>query len=50
MTRESWRQIVHQQAETWQWKQVVADVEPFLERREDVALLTKENLLALLGR
>ena len=50
MTRESWRQIVRQQVETWQWKQVVADVEPFLERREDVALLTKENLLALLGR
>jgi predicted nucleotidyltransferase component of viral defense system len=50
MTGDSWRGILHQQIETWQWRQIVADVEPFLERKEDVALLTKENLLALLRR
>ena len=48
ISAENWRQIVAQQARTWRWKQVVADVEPFLERREDTALLTEENLSSLL--
>jgi len=48
ITGESWRQIVSQRVEMLPWKQVVADVEPFLERRTDVALLTQENLLGLL--
>ena len=50
VTRESWRQVVRQQVDKWRWQRIVADVEPFLERKEDVALLTRENLLALLRR
>jgi hypothetical protein len=30
------------------WKEVIRDVEPFIERGTDLGLLTKENLLALL--
>jgi hypothetical protein len=32
------------------WKQVAADVEPFLERPADLGLLKRENLLSLLRR
>ncbi|HIJ53755.1 MAG TPA: nucleotidyl transferase AbiEii/AbiGii toxin family protein [Planctomycetes bacterium] len=48
VTLANWRELVCQRVETFQWKQIVRDVEPFLERVEDIALLTKENLLALL--
>jgi hypothetical protein len=50
ITRENWRPLVSRRLETIRWRQVVEDVRPFLERPEDVALLTKENLLALLQR
>jgi len=46
----NWREIVCQRVNVLQWKQIVWDVEPFLERHEDIALLTKENLLDLLRR
>ena len=45
VTTESWRAIVCQRVETLDWKRVVEDVEPFLERAADVALLPTENLL-----
>jgi len=48
VTPENWRQLVSARIETIPWRRVVEDVRPFLERAEDVALLTKENLLALL--
>lgn len=48
ITRENWQQILRQQAETWKWQQITADVMPFLERPEDAALLTKDNLVSLL--
>jgi len=48
ISRENWQQILRQQAETWKWQQVMSDVMPFLERPEDAALLTKDNLLSLL--
>jgi len=48
VTPENWRQLVARQVETLDWKQVVADVEPFLERPADIALLTRENLMSLL--
>jgi predicted nucleotidyltransferase component of viral defense system len=50
VTLENWRQLVSRRLETIHWKQVAEDVRPFLERAEDIALLTKENLLALLQR
>jgi len=48
VTPTNWRQLVCRRVEMLSWKQIVEDVRPFLERAEDVALLTKENLLALL--
>jgi len=48
VTAENWRQLVARRVEMLDWKQVVADVEPFLERPADIALLTRENLTSLL--
>jgi predicted nucleotidyltransferase component of viral defense system len=48
VTAENWRPLVVRQVETLDWKRVVADVEPFLERPADTTLLTRENLTALL--
>jgi predicted nucleotidyltransferase component of viral defense system len=48
VTLANWRELVRQRVETFRWKQVAEDVRPFLERPEDAALLTKENLLSLL--
>jgi predicted nucleotidyltransferase component of viral defense system len=50
VTRANWRGLVCQRVEALQWRQVMQDVEPFLERPEDIALLTKENILRLLRR
>jgi predicted nucleotidyltransferase component of viral defense system len=50
VTPETWRPLVAQRVEMLDWKQVVADVEPFLERPADIALLTRENLLSLLRK
>jgi len=48
VTAENWRQLIARQVERLDWKQVVADVEPFLERPSDCALLTRQNLTSLL--
>jgi len=48
VTDENWRQLLASQVQRLDWKQVVADVEPFLERSADIALLTRENLTSLL--
>jgi predicted nucleotidyltransferase component of viral defense system len=48
VTAENWRPLVARRVETLEWNRVVADVEPFLERSADIALLTRENLIALL--
>lgn len=48
VTSANWRLLVCNRVEVLDWKPVVEDARPFLERAEDVALLKKENLLALL--
>jgi predicted nucleotidyltransferase component of viral defense system len=48
VTAENWRQLVARRLERLDFKQVVADVEPFLERSADSALLTRQNLTSLL--
>lgn len=48
VTLANWRELVCQRVEKFQWKQIVRDVEPFLERPKDIALLTKQNLFDLL--
>jgi predicted nucleotidyltransferase component of viral defense system len=50
VTAQNWRQLVARRVETLEWNQVAADVEPFLERPADLALLTPENLTSLLRR
>ena len=44
----NWRNLIAEQVATMDWKRVVADVQPFLERSEEIALLTRENVLRLL--
>ena len=43
-----WRSLVADRVVAMAWDRVVADVSPFLERREEMAMLTKENVLRLL--
>ncbi len=43
----TWRAVVATRLEKVDWKQAVADVSPFLERPQDVALVSSETLLGL---
>lgn len=49
MTQENWRSTLHSHLKEIPWKQVLADVEPFLLSRPESILLTRENLDRLLG-
>jgi predicted nucleotidyltransferase component of viral defense system len=44
----AWRSLVVDRIAAMEWNRVVADVSPFLERTEDVGMLTRENVLGLL--
>lgn len=44
----AWRSLVADRIEAMEWDRVVADVSPFLERAEDVGMLTRENVLGRL--
>lgn len=48
VTKENWREILRRKLKTLPWKQVTADVAPFLETQVELSLLTRENLLNLL--
>ena len=48
ITAENWRATVADTVAGADWRRVLPDVRPFLERDRDADLLTKENLLALL--
>jgi len=48
VTSSNWRAVVADRVERIDWGQAVDDVRPFLEREEDVGLLTRENCLKLL--
>jgi hypothetical protein len=50
MTPETWRAALHTRLKDIPWKQVQADVEPFLLSQQESALLTWENLNQLLER
>ena len=45
-----WRDLVADRIAAMEWNRVIADISPFLERTEDLAMLTKENVLGLLRR
>ena len=49
MNAGSWRGAVRDRLLALEWDRVAADVQPFLEPNANLAVLTKENLLALLG-
>ncbi len=46
----AWRDIVASRLREVDWKRVVEDVSPFLERSEDIDLLTRDTLLSLLQK
>ncbi len=48
LSESSWRPAVRKRLRTLPWKQVVADVRPFLERSDEADLLTPEELVRLL--
>lgn len=50
MDEDSWRLVVADRISRLDFGAVVRDVGPFLERPEEAALLTAENLCALLRR
>ena len=45
----AWRQRIAERLEAMDWRQVLADVRPFLENSHELELLTLENLLGLLN-
>jgi len=47
-TEGNWRALVLDRMERVDWRRAVQDVSPFLERKQDVALLTLENVRSLL--
>lgn len=49
LTGDSWRDAVRRKVLSVGWKELAADVRPFLESAEDRALLTRETLLRLLA-
>lgn len=48
LTGTSWKRILSEQLSTLEWDQVAEDVRPFLEKSEEVDLLTLENFVRLL--
>jgi predicted nucleotidyltransferase component of viral defense system len=48
LTQDNWRERVAKQMEKIKWDQAGKDVSPFLERQQDVAVLTLENVRNLL--
>jgi hypothetical protein len=47
---DNWRQLVHDRLVTADWQIALADVRPFLERSQEIELLTLDNLTKLLRR
>ena len=47
-TADTWRSVLAERLATVNWRAAQADVEPFLERRVDRGLVTRDNVLALL--
>ena len=50
LDEETWRDILWQRLEGIDWKKGNADVRPFLERADELELLTQDNFYRLLLR
>lgn len=48
MTETSWRPLVRERIETFDWSRIVADVQPFLESAAEVDLVSRESALRVL--
>jgi hypothetical protein len=46
---ENWREVLHSRVEQLDWRTVREDVAPFLQRQSELDLLTRENVLKVLG-
>ncbi len=49
LTPDIWRKTVEEHLLELAWEHVLADVRPFMERETDLSLLTRDNILKLLG-
>jgi predicted nucleotidyltransferase component of viral defense system len=49
LTPDNWRRVVRDRLASASWDQVIADVRPFLDQSADLALLTPETLMRVLG-
>ena len=50
VTSENWRGLIRDRLASLKWDEALRDVGPFLEREQDVALISRETLLKLLSR
>lgn len=48
LTKEDWKEVLRARIEHLEWEKARVDVAPFLERGEEIDLLTKDNLLGVL--
>ncbi|MBN2393043.1 MAG: nucleotidyl transferase AbiEii/AbiGii toxin family protein [Anaerolineae bacterium] len=48
-TPDTWRAMLRDRLVQLAWEHVLADVRPFVEKETDLALLTRENILKMLG-
>lgn len=49
LTQETWKEVLRNKIIDLDWEKAILDVRPFLEDEREVALLTMENLLNLIG-
>ncbi|MGA2091211.1 MAG: nucleotidyl transferase AbiEii/AbiGii toxin family protein [Endomicrobiales bacterium] len=47
-TELTWRSFLHEIVKSADWHAVVKDIDPFLENPSDVAIISKDNILALI--
>jgi hypothetical protein len=48
LDKENWRKMLCQRLERIDWQKSIADVKPFLERTDELELLTGDNIKSLL--
>jgi hypothetical protein len=46
----NWQQVISQKISALDWKTVMDDLQPFVERKNDLLMLTRENMIALLKK
>ena len=48
ITKDNWRKETSIKVSKYDWDKIVSDVQPFIERQEDLQMLTQQNLIKLL--